>query len=176
MIEAVKPKISRKTPVWKLRKDFVPVTSVTPLKPDFRSTDTINVRVTKEPKANTRTPKNTAVKSADAKPAPKRTTNTQRNAKDDKNKLPQPTIIQATIQDNVCQTIDKLGDQQIISFQTATIAEKSRAVVRATDAKGAPKPVAKTVRPSIIKKAIIKEGIAAGSVSNNLNVSIFERR
>ncbi|XP_065201606.1 nuclear factor related to kappa-B-binding protein [Planococcus citri] len=168
MIEAVKPKISRKTPVWKLRKDFAPVTNVASVKPDFRSTDPINVRVTKEPKANARGPKNAVVKSADAKPVAKRATTAQRNTKDEKTKLPQTAIIQTTIPDTVCQNIDKLADSQIISFQTAAVAEKPRAVVRTPDAKASPKPVAKTVRPSIIKKAIIKEGFTTSPATNNL--------
>lgn len=170
MIEAVKPKTTRKTPVWKVRKDFVPIANVTSLKPDFRSNDTLNIRTTKETKTNTRVTKNTNAKSNE-KPTAKRTSNAQRNAKDDKSKIPQPTIIQAVIQENVGQ-LDKLGDSKIINIQTSA-GDKTRTIVRTTEAKSAVKTAPKAARPSIIKKAIIKEGIASSSTANSITVSYF---
>lgn len=133
--------------------------------------DGIALRTVKETKSNVRSTKVTNNIKPNEKPTVKRTVTVSRNLKDDKSKLLQPTLIHAVISDaNHSQNIENVGDPQIVNIQTPTI-ENVRTVVRTADLKNIIKPSIKTARPSIIKKAIIKEPVPISSVATTIVVS-----
>lgn len=171
MIESIKPKTARKTAVWKLRKDFLPQNNVTALK-----LDNVLARTAKEPKITARITKNPNItKLVEGKPTPVRQTTTVRITKDEKtNKIvtPQSGIVQTVIQDsNQTQNVEASNDTQVVHVQSPVF-DKNRTIIRATDLKNITKTITKTARPSIIKKALIKETIPSSSAAPTVVVSI----
>jgi hypothetical protein len=92
----------------------------------------------------------------------------------------QPALIHAVIQDQgelqkSPTTVEKSNEtQQFVNVPTLTAVEKARALMRTTDSKAmiAKTAVTKAVRPSIIKKTVIKDGISVSPVTTTTVVSL----
>ena len=179
MADSVKPKTARKTAVWKLRRDYVSSVNAGAQK----SAD--KLVGSKETKLSVRAVKNLSViskvtepqKTIAVRPATVRAVKTEE--KPNKVISVQPNL-HAVIKDQ--KLPQKASSTPVVTTETHQLisvpsiegaVEKGRTIVRTTDLKTvAAKPaVAKTIRPPIIKKTVIKDGVPVCSIASTAVVS-----